>query len=101
MELGRGYIRQKLECRVQGLGRPDTDDCQNNPAPFWLRQPAEEACRNHDHSRRCMDPGVMLRRDHYPDADEGAPDAPDPPRKGQSGFVIHLLFASKLGQTLC
>jgi len=33
MKLGRGYIGQKLECRVQGLGRPVARIIQHHSVP--------------------------------------------------------------------
>jgi len=55
--------------------RPHRNDCENDPAPFCRGEVEIEADYNYDDRRCRVNPGVVLRGNHYANTFECAPEA--------------------------
>ena len=99
MKFRRGHVGEKLEGRIERLGGPDRHDRQHKPAPF-RRGNAEENTRcNHDHGYARMNPCIVLRPQHGPDARERELKAADPAGKLEwlsLHWIITILFGFHL-----
>ena len=89
MKFRRGNTGEKFKSGIQRFGGPYRNDCQNDPAPFWLGELEIEADYNYDDRRGRMNPGVMLGRNHYPNTFDCTPEATNSSGESQAFFRFH------------